>query len=73
MHIVDWIIIAVIVAGIIIGLFGLDRYRGARTSPGEASGARPTDEVFIDPDTGRRTRVWYDPSTGKRGYRPEPE
>jgi hypothetical protein len=73
MHIVDWIIIAVIVAGIIIGLFGLDRYRGARKSPGEASNARPTDEVFVDPETGRRTRVWYDQATGKREYRPESE
>jgi hypothetical protein len=27
--------------------------------------------MFIDPETGRRMRVWYDPSTGGRDYRPE--
>ena len=73
MTVTDWIIIAVIVMGIIIGIFGLDRYRGARKNPGEASNARPTDEVFVDPETGRRTRVWYDASTGQREYRPESE
>jgi hypothetical protein len=71
MHITDWIILAVIVGGIIIGIFGLDRYRGARKGPGEAPNSRPTDEVFVDPETGRRTRVWYDPGTGQRDYRPE--
>jgi hypothetical protein len=27
--------------------------------------------VFTDPETGRRTRVWYDSSTGRREYRAE--
>jgi hypothetical protein len=30
-----------------------------------------TDEVFDDPVTGLRTRVWYDPQTGQRTYEPE--
>ncbi|HWD84988.1 MAG TPA: hypothetical protein VG321_04500 [Solirubrobacteraceae bacterium] len=30
-----------------------------------------TAEVFVDPETGRRMRVWYDPGTGRREYRPE--
>jgi hypothetical protein len=75
-HVVDWIILVVVVAGIIIALFGWDRYRGNRPgSTGPASGgadaAQPTAEAFIDPDTGRRMRVWYDPKTGQRDYRPE--
>jgi hypothetical protein len=29
-------------------------------------------EVFIDPTTGVRMRVWADPETGDRQYRPDP-
>ncbi len=41
-----------------------------------AAGAGPgryqrTDEVFEDPTTGRRLRVWFDPVTGERRYLPE--
>lgn len=32
---------------------------------------RPTDEVFTDPTTSERTRVWFDPDTGRRVYRAE--
>ena len=71
MHVIEWVILAVVIAGIIIALFGWDRYRGNRR-PADAGGdAQPTSEAFIDPDTGRRMRVWYDPSTGQRDYRPE--
>jgi hypothetical protein len=56
-------VIALIVAGAVIGW---ERYRR-----GIAVVALPTTEVFIDPETGRRTRVWYDPTTGARDYRPE--
>jgi hypothetical protein len=71
MSIVHWVVIAVVVAGIVIALFGWDRYRGNRKGGGEGSASQPTNEVFTDPDTGRRTRVWYDPSTGRREYRAE--
>jgi len=71
MGIVEWVALAVVVAGIVIALFGWDRYRGNRKSVSNASASQPTGEVFIDPETGRRTRVWYDPSTGQREYRPE--
>ena len=70
---VVWIVVGVVVvAGIVIALFGWDRYRGGRRSPGSASHAQPTEEVFVDPDTGRRLRVWYDRRSGRREYRPEP-
>lgn len=42
------------------------RYRG-RSKPGQ----RPTGETFRDPATGRITRVYEDPETGERDYRPE--
>jgi len=70
-HVLEWIILAVVIAGIVIALFGWDRYRGNRTSAAPSDGAQPTSEAFIDPDTGRRMRVWYDPKTGQRDYRPE--
>ena len=71
MHVVEWVILAVVVAGIVIALFGWDRYRGNRTTADADGASQPTSEAFIDPDTGRRMRVWYDPGTGQREYRPE--
>lgn len=70
MNIADWIIIAVVIVGIVIAFFGWDRYRG-KSRAASNSAAHPTDEVFIDPDSGRRMRVWYDPGSGRRDYRPE--
>ncbi len=32
---------------------------------------RPTGEVFVDPTTRVRMRVWSDPATGERRYVPE--
>ena len=66
-----WIILALVVMGAIVALFGWDRYRGGRKAPSGPADAAPTDEVFIDPETGRRMRVWFDPATGRRDYRPE--
>lgn len=71
MHVIDWVILAVVIAGIIIALFGWDRYRGNRSTADPEGTSQPTNEAFIDPDTGRKMRVWYDPSTGQRDYRPE--
>ena len=52
----------------IVGYFVWDRrYRG--TSQGTF---KATDEVFKDPTSGKWTRVYEDPSTGKRQYREEP-
>ena len=68
MSIVDWVVLVVVAAGIVIALFGWDRYRKKACNDGTS---QPTGEVFTDPSTGKRTRVWYDPSTGQREYRPE--
>lgn len=50
-------------------LWDRHRYTGAR---GEDGSFRPTDEVFVDPSTGRRMRVFYDSRTGRRTYREDP-
>jgi hypothetical protein len=71
MHVVEIVILAVVVLGIIIAIFGWDRYRGGRKNAGHDDAAQPTTEVFIDPDTGRRMRVWYNAQSGQREYRPE--
>jgi hypothetical protein len=71
MHPVEWVILAVVVLGIVIAIFGWDRYRGGDKSAGTGSGPEPTGEVFNDPNTGKRMRVWYDPATGDREYRAE--
>jgi hypothetical protein len=71
MHILDWVILAVVIVGVIVALFGWDRYRGNQKTTSSNGKAKPTDEVFIDPETGHRMRVWYDPGTGRRDYRPE--
>jgi hypothetical protein len=70
MSVTNWIIIAIVLAGIVIAAFGWDRYHGSRKGA-SGSAAQPTDEVFIDPETGRKMRVWYDQDCGKREYRPE--
>jgi hypothetical protein len=60
--------LAVVVVFAIVGYFVWDRrYRGG------ADGAfQRTDEVFKDPTTGKLTRVYEDPRSGRRQYREEP-
>lgn len=61
------VLIALVAVFAVVGYFVWDRrYRGG----GEGS-FRPTREVFRDPASGRLTRVWEDPRTGRREYREE--
>lgn len=69
---------------IMIGVLAVERmrYHSAATevprtvgpAGGEPTGApieprfRATDEVFVDPTSGKRTRVYADPATGERRY-----
>lgn len=64
-----WVIVAVVVLGIVAAVFGWDRY--GRGKNAESESAHPTDEVFTDPASGKPMRVWYDPATGEREYRPD--
>ena len=62
------VIFGVLVVFAIVGYFVWDRrYRGVN----EGS-FKPTGEVFKDPTSGKMTRVYEDPSTGRRQYREEP-
>lgn len=69
--------IAILVLLVLIGtsaVLGWERYRGG--PHGDAGTplpppSRPTSEMFIDPETGRRMRVWYESRSGERTYRQE--
>jgi hypothetical protein len=65
------IFLAVLVVVVLTVAFGWDRYK-SRQSATPSAGLQPTTEMFIDPETGKRQRVWYDPTTGKREYHDEP-
>lgn len=59
-------------AGIVIIVLERQRYGDSEDERRPATEReRPTDEVFVDPTTGQRTRVWVDPQSGERTYRPE--
>ncbi len=47
------------------------RVRRHGESPVPAGNWSPTEEVFVDPSTGRRMRVWLDQVDGSRHYVPE--
>jgi hypothetical protein len=65
---VDVVGVIVVIVFAVVGYFIWDRrYRG------DQSGSfKPTGEVFRDPTSGKLTRVYEDPTTGKRQYRDEP-
>lgn len=71
MNVAEWVIVAVVIVGVIFALFGWDRYRGDSKRRAHDGPYKPTDEVFLDPATGRRMRVWYSEKTGERQYRPD--
>jgi hypothetical protein len=71
-------------AGLIAVAFERSRYRSEAAerggaAPGSAGPAdgppdprfRATDERFVDPTTRQRLRVWVDPASGERRYRPD--
>ena len=70
MNVTVWVIVAVVVVvGVVVAVFGWDRYRSSGKAASESS--QPTSEVFTDPASGKSMRVWYNPSTGEREYRPD--
>ena len=44
------------------------RYHAGRAGRSPDARFRPTDERFIDPETGQAMIVWADPATGERRY-----
>jgi hypothetical protein len=63
------LVVAVVVIAALLGTLGWERYRPRV----QAEHPLPTTEVFLDPVTHRRMRVWIDPGTGAREYREELE
>ena len=59
------VVVIVVVVGVAVALLRWERYRPRHTPVH----ALPTSEVFVDPETQRRLRVWIDPVTGARDYR----
>ena len=64
-----YVVIGAAVLVAIVWSFFLRRH-GESALPAE--GWQRTDEVFVDPTTERRMRVWVDPVDGARRYVPEP-
>ena len=66
MHL-ELVIFGIVAVFAIVGYFVWDRrYRG------DSQGSfKPTGEVFKEPTSGKMTRVYEDPSTGRRQYREE--
>jgi hypothetical protein len=70
--VVELLVIVALAILIVLGAaIGWERYRGGGAGGPVAGGARPTTEVFIDPESGQRMRVWFDDRTGQREYHPE--
>jgi hypothetical protein len=46
----------------------LERTYGNLVRRPAGQGWRPTDEKFVDPESGRLVTVWFDPATGERRY-----
>jgi hypothetical protein len=64
----DLIGLVIVIVFAVLGYFIWDkRYRGQG-----GGGLKPTGEVFRDPTSGKITRVYEDPATGRREYRDEP-
>jgi hypothetical protein len=68
--------VVVILLGLIIILAAFavtawQRQRRAQSGGQVPRGFQRTDEVVIDPTTGARQRVWYNPRTGERLYLPD--
>ena len=45
-----------------------ERWRYKRPKTAATAKGTPTDEKFIDPETGALMQVWYDATTGERSY-----
>jgi hypothetical protein len=52
---------------IFVAMF-IERWRYQHSDQGSTEEWQPTDEQFIDPETGKLTKVFYKPATGERRY-----
>jgi hypothetical protein len=61
-----FVIVAVVILGVVVTVLRRERYH-----PPPSEWTLPTTEVFIDPETGRRHRVYINPASGARSYQEE--
>lgn len=59
-----------LICGIMVVITALAEpiYGRAHRRPPAGADWRPTDEKFVDPETGKLVTVWFDPGTGERRY-----
>ena len=60
-----YVLVGVAILVAIVFSFFVRRHGESQTP---ADGWRRTDEIFVDPTTDRRMRVWVDPVDGSRHY-----
>lgn len=64
-----YLLVLILVAAIAFqGTAWYRRHRLQQKNQAAPSGFEPTSEIHIDPTTGIRQRVWYNPTTGERFY-----
>ncbi len=56
---------------IIILAIVFERYRYRPNIDKSQLGWEPTDERYVDPGSGQTMRVWFNPKSGQRDYRPD--
>ncbi|MBN3553572.1 hypothetical protein JYA63_04790 [Fictibacillus nanhaiensis] len=69
---IGWQVLSVlllVILGIISWMYFDKRYKKSETKV--PSGYIWTDEISIDPTSGKRERVYYNPDTGERFYKEE--
>lgn len=57
-----------IVASVVILTALLEPIYGKSVNRPAGGAWRPTDEKFVDPETGELVTVWFDPASGERRY-----
>jgi hypothetical protein len=61
--------IGLLIVGAVVLLTALlERSYGSLVRRPTGGDWRPTDERFVDPESGKLVTVWFDPSTGERRY-----
>ena len=60
--------VLLIVGGLVAITALLERTYGAPSRRPAGGDWRPTDERFVDPETGKLVTVWFEPATGERRY-----
>lgn len=63
--------IVIVILCILLGYLIYDKRFKRNHGVKVPDGFQPTDEINIDPVTGEKTRVYYNPETGERFYKKE--